>query len=110
MIHVDYEKDIVEFEGNGGQLLKEMALVLTLSLKEQMEALPEEKDFNRIVDMVTDALGGMVKAAVASAREDLMAEGETEDEEGHVTEERNRESIRTNIKQFRRGRKGRSLS
>ena len=110
MIHVDYDTDLVEFEGSGGQLLKEMALVLTLSLKEQMEALPEEKVFNRIVDMVTDTLGGMVKAAAASARKDLMEEGETEDEEGHVTEERDRENVPTVVKQFRRGRKGRSLS
>ncbi len=107
MIHVDSERNILEFKGSGADLITEIAGIIAASTENAAMTLDEEA-YGRLVDMITASIGVATKVLVNSTLEELKGEGA--DEEGHVTEERDRESVRTNIKQFRRGRKGRSLS
>ena len=97
MIHVDIEEEFLEFEGSGETMLKEMALVMTMSLIESVNdgVLPIEA-VPYVVDNSLEMLGAVVKEAVEM--------GVKEDEEEEVPEERSSEEIRTVIKQYRRAR------
>ena len=100
MIHVDMEKEYLEFEGSGETMIKEMAMVLAMTLSE--EALPDDETTDRVVDMITGSIGIMVKGALSDLREHRK---ECKDhEERAVQEERNTEEIRTVFKQYRRRR------
>ena len=107
MIHVDSERNILEFKGSGADLITEIAGVIAASTENAAMTLDEEA-YGGLIDMITASIGVATKVLVNSTLEELKGEGS--DEEGHVKEECDRESVRTNIKQFRRGRKGRSLS
>lgn len=97
MIHVDIEEEFLEFEGSGETMLKEMALVMTMSLIESVNdgVLPIDA-VPYVVDNSLEMLGAVVKDAVEM--------GVNEHEEEEVPEERSSEEIRTVIKQYRRAR------
>lgn len=97
MIHVDIEEEFLEFEGSGETMLKEMALVMTMSLIESVNdgVLPIDA-VPYVVDNSLEMLGAVVKDAVEM--------GVKEDEEEEIPEERSNEEIRTVIKQYRRAR------
>ena len=107
MIHVDSERDILEFKGSGADLITEIAGIIAASTESAAMTLDEEA-YDKLVDMITASIGMATKVLVKSTLEELKGEGS--DEEGHVKEERDREDVPTVVKQFRRGRKGRSLS
>lgn len=103
MIHVDMEEDYLEVEGNGETMIKEMAMVVAMSLSDMVrEGKLPENAIDGVVDMITGTLGFAVKGALHDYTE-AMEEGEDYGEED-VQEERSVKEIRTTVKQFRRGR------
>ena len=103
MIHVDMEEDYLEFEGSGETMIKEMAMVVAMSLSDMVrEGKLPENAIDGVVDMITGTLGFTVKGALHDCVE-AMEEGEDYGEED-VQEERSNEAIRTVIKQYRKGR------
>ena len=99
MIHVDMEEELVEFEGNGETILKEIALLLCMNLHESMEdekcPLPKE-----MIPEMVEFMMEMLKAMVLGGMEGVDSFYEEED----VQEERSVKEIRTTVKQFRKGR------
>lgn len=95
MIHVDIEKEEMEFECNGETMLKEMALVMTMSLLESVNdgVLPIDA-VPYVVDNSLEMLGAVVKEAVEM--------GVNEHEEEEIPKERSGKEVRTVIKQYRR--------
>lgn len=106
MIYVDIEKEEMEFECNGETMLKEMALLLTTSILESVndDVMPMPVGLVPVlVDSLMDTLGAIVKDAVEMGVKDYG-------EEEEISEERSSEEVRTIIKQYRRGRTGRTTS
>lgn len=101
MIHVDIENEVLEYSGSGEDLIKEISLVLCMSIEDAVKQF-SEREVNRLIDLITATISGVMKEAVAEWKE---TEGDDEyEEERAVQEERSNEAIRTVIKQYRKGR------
>ena len=99
MIHVDIEKEELEYVGSGEDLIKEIALVLCSSIEDAVKQF-SEREVNRLIDMITGTISGVMKEAIAGCKAE---EGEGNEEED-VQEERSVKEIRTTVKQYRKGR------
>lgn len=110
MIHVDINKDLVEFEGSGADMISEMALLIATSLSDfKEEHNAETVDLRETAKMiVTSIYDGVCYALDALENEE---EGDTEHEAtGDIQEERSGAHVSTEIKAFRNYRKERRIT
>lgn len=115
MIHIDMNKGIMEYEGNGEELIRDIVAVLYMTLRN----LKEEHDIDDIKsvgDMICGTIQNTLRHSIDAIDEideiDEIEEGaEYEDEAWDIQEERNREDVPAQIKKFRRaGRNGRRIT
>lgn len=111
MIHIDLEKEEMEYNCSGEQMIEEMAAVLATSMYGEdvdgvYEDMPEklEDHVDGIFEMAGKAIGELAKAMYWALKENKVGEEENDEEE------RSDEEIRTVIKQYRRGRAKRTTS
>lgn len=107
MIHIDLEKEEIEYDCSGEQMIEEMASVLAVSMYGEeadgvYEKLPGklEDHVDGIFETVGEAIGELAKAMYWALKE---KKDEWDVEEEEIPEERSGKEIRTVIKQYRRG-------
>ena len=104
MIHIDIEKEEMEYDCSGERMVEEIAAVLAYSMYDMektggFEGMPGklEDHVDAIFDEIGEAIVGLTKVLYWG----LKKEGEKY-EEAEADTERSREAIHTDIKRFRR--------
>ena len=111
MIHVDTNKGIMEYEGSGEELIRDVVAVLYMTLRNLKEKHGMDiDDVKDVGDMICGTIQNALRHSIDAI--DAIDEGvEYEDEERNIQEERNREDVPAQIKKFRRaGRNGRRIT
>lgn len=108
MIHIDTNKGIMEYDGNGEELIRDIVTVLYMTLKNLKEEHGMDTDD---VKSVGDMICGTIQNTLRHVIDEIEEGVEYEDEERNIQEERDREDVPTQIKKFRRaGRSGRRIT